>query len=130
VRLLLDTHVFLWATAEPERLNPRTRRLLERRENELLLSAVSAWEIAIKFGLGKLTLPLPPAEYVPSRMALLGLAPLLIDHSHALKVAGLPAHHRDPFDRLLVAQAMLERVALVTADPLLKPYGIKIMWAN
>lgn len=130
MRLLLDTHVFLWATAEPERLNPRTRRLLERRENELLLSAVSAWEIAIKFGLGKLTLPLPPAEYVPSRMALLGLAPLLIDHSHALKVAGLPAHHRDPFDRLLVAQAMLERVALVTADPLLKPYGIKIMWAN
>jgi prevent-host-death family protein len=93
------------------------------------LSAASAWEIAIKVGLGKLKLPEPPARYVPARLAEQGMDALPIDHGHALRVAELPDHHADPFDRLLVAQAQLERMTLMTADPQLLAYEVDTLWA-
>src|SRR5882724_9466747 len=102
--------------AEPERLSARSRRLITNSENELLLSAASAWEIAIKTALGKLRLPEPTAGYVTSRMAEGGIQPLPVLHAHALRVATLPAHHRDPFDRLLIAQAQIEEMPILTAD--------------
>ena len=129
MRLLLDTHVWLWMIAERERFDAETAEMLENAANELLLSAASSWEIAIKYSLGKLTLPAPPAKYVPRQIAKTGVTPLLVEHSHALRVAGLPSHHRDPFDRLLVAQAELEGVTLLTADRKFEPYGIPIEWA-
>lgn len=129
MRLLLDTQVWLWMIAERERFDAETAAVLENSANELLLSAASSWEIAIKHSLGKLTLPAPPARYVPQQIAKTGVTPLLIEHSHALRVADLPAHHRDPFDRLLVAQAELEGVTLLTADRQFEPYGIPIEWA-
>ncbi|HYN83061.1 MAG TPA: type II toxin-antitoxin system VapC family toxin [Gemmatimonadaceae bacterium] len=128
MRLLLDTHVWLWMIAEPERFDVDTAAVLENSANELLLSAASSWEIAIKHSLGKLTLPAPAAKYVPQQIAKTGVTPLLIEHSHALRVAELPSHHRDPFDRLLVAQAELEGVTLMTADRQFEPYGIPIEW--
>ena len=115
--------------AEPERFDAETAGMLENSANELLFSAASSWEIAIKHSLGKLTLPAPPAKYVPDQIAKTGVTPLLVEHSHALRVADLPSHHRDPFDRLLVAQAELEEVTLVTADRQFEPYGIPIEWA-
>ena len=129
MRLLLDTHVWLWMIAEQERFTIETAALLENSSNDLLLSAVSSWEIAIKHSLGKLTLPAPPANYVPQQIARTGVTPLPVEHSHALRVAALPSHHRDPFDRLLVAQAELEGATLLTGDRQFAPYGIQIHWA-
>jgi len=116
VRLLLDTQVWLWMVAAPDRLAPSARAIVTAAENELLFSAASAWEIAIKHALGKLTLPEPPDAFVPRLMAQLGITPLPVLHRHALHVATLPPRHRDPFDRLLVAQAQLEELPILTAD--------------
>ena len=122
MKLLLDTQAWLWMLADPDRLARRARRMIERSDSELYFSAASAWEIAIKWELGKLKLPADPAEYVPSRMAQSGVIPLPIKHAHALQVARLPKHHRDPFDRLLVAQANVEGVPLMTADDAVLAY--------
>jgi len=116
VRLLLDTQVWLWMVAAPDRLAPSARAIVTAAENELLFSAASAWEIAIKHALGKLTTPEPPDVFVPRLMAQLGITPLPVLHRHALHVATLPPRHRDPFDRLLVAQAQLEELPILTAD--------------
>ena len=127
MRILLDTQCWLWMAAAPERLSRRGRRIVEDADNELLLSAASAWEIAIKHALGKLLLPEPPELYVPSRTIALRTVPLAIEHAHALRVATLPSHHRDPFDRLLVAQALIERLPVMTADPVFKRYGVAVL---
>lgn len=126
MRLLLDTHVFLWLQTEPERVGPALPTISDP-GNELLLSAASSWEIAIKHGLGRLDLPEPPANYVPDRMARLGTTPLAVEHSHVLAVADLPPVHRDPFDRLLVAQAQLLGLRLVTADPVFSRYDVDLI---
>jgi PIN domain nuclease of toxin-antitoxin system len=129
VRVLLDTEVWLWMQADPDRLSEAARRIVEPAENELLLSAASSWEIAIKFGLGRLPLPEPPDRYVPDRIRRSGVTPLVVEHAHALAVASLPNHHRDPFDRLLVAQARLEGVPILTADPAFAPYQVEVIGA-
>jgi PIN domain nuclease of toxin-antitoxin system len=114
----------------PERFSARVRGLLEELDTELLFSAASAWEIAIKYALGKLPLPEPPARYVVSRMERGGILALPVEHAHALHAGELPLHHRDPFDRLLVAQAKLESLPLLTADTQLEPYGVELLWAD
>lgn len=129
MRFLLDTQVWLWMLAAPERLSKRSRALLVATEHELLLSAASAWEIAIKHALGKLALPEPPPAYVARLMTQTGVTPLPVYHRHALHVATLPAHHADPFDRLLIAQAQLEDVPLITADKALRRYAIETIAA-
>jgi PIN domain nuclease of toxin-antitoxin system len=115
VTILLDTHCWLWMQAHPERFSSEARSFIEDLGNELLFSAVSSWEIAIEYAIGRLSLPIPPAEYVPDRMATSGVTALPVQHVHALAVAALPQHHRDPFDRLLVAQARVEKIPLLTA---------------
>jgi PIN domain nuclease of toxin-antitoxin system len=124
---LLDTHVWLWLQTTPERLGDEVSELLADRTNTLLLSAASGWEIAIKYRLGKLPLPVPPAEYVPDRMRLSGVTPLPIEHTQALRVAELPDHHSDPFDRLLVAQAQELAIPIVTADHQLSAYSVNLV---
>lgn len=121
MRVLLDTHVFLWLQTEPERLGEHLP-LVEDRRTELLLSAASSWEIAIKHAIGKLPLPEPPERYVPERIRAIGAQPLPVEHSDALAVASLPPLHRDPFDRLLVAQAAAYDLTLLTADPAVDRY--------
>jgi PIN domain nuclease of toxin-antitoxin system len=129
VRVLLDTKVWLWMRAAPERLRPRTRRLLEDQGTELLFSTASAWEIAIKWASDKLQLPEPPAECVTARLAEDDIRVLPVELAHALRVSSLPHHHRDPFDRLLVAQALIEDLRLLTADPQLARYGVRVLKA-
>lgn len=126
MRLLLDTHVILWAAVEPERLGDMSS-VLEDADNELLISAASSWEIAIKYGLGKLALPESPKRYVPHVLRELDATPVTIEHAHALTVAELPHHHRDPFDRLLIAQAQLLQVPIVTADDVLDSYDVDVL---
>lgn len=129
MRVLLDTHVWLWMLAAPERLSKKGRSIVIAADNELVLSAASTWEIAIKFALGKLRLPETPQAYVPRLMARTGVTPLPVHARHTLQVATLPAHHRDPFDRLLVAQAQLEDLPILTADTSFRPYDVKTVRA-
>ena len=123
MRVLLDTHIFLWLNSEPKRLGEHLSMLQDER-TDLLVSAASSWEIAIKFTLGRLNLPEPPARYVPDRMRRLQATAVSIDHDHALEVAVLPPIHRDPFDRILLAQAGRLRVPLLTADKTVDSYPI------
>jgi PIN domain nuclease of toxin-antitoxin system len=111
----------------PERLSRRGHAVVTAPDNELLLSAGSAWEIAIKHALGKLTTPEPPDVFVPRLMTRLGITPLPVLHRHALHVATLPPRHRDPFDRLLVAQAQLEGLPILTADRGLGLYDVDVL---
>ena len=129
MRILLDTQCFLWMHLDPSRLSAKALRLIRKTENDLLLSSVSVWEIVIRHGLGKLRLPEPPDRYVPSRMAHASVQAMPIEHAHVLRVGSLPPHHRDPFDRLLVAQAQIERVAILTSDPQLEAYDVVIVRA-
>lgn len=123
MNLLLDTHIFLWLQTDPERLGEHLPIVADER-NKLLLSAASSWEIAVKYQLGKLPLPEAPERYVPGRMRAIGAEALAIEHPHALAVARLPPLHRDPFDRLLVAQAELLGLTIVTADSAIAEYPI------
>ena len=128
-RYLVDTQVWLWLQAEPERVDPSLLARLSDSAHELLLSAASSWEIAIKHARGRLELPAPPERYVPDRMRASGTTALAIEHAHTLRVASLPPHHRDPIDRMLVAQAQTLGIAIVTADDAFTPYDVEVLRA-
>lgn len=123
-RLLLDTHVFLWWRGEPSRLTSEVRSRIAAADI-VFVSAASAWEAAIKISLGRLDLP----DTIEAGVTASGFEKLLITFSHAERAAGLPPHHRDPFDRMLVAQAQAEGLTLVTHDRLLQTYDVEIFWA-
>ena len=127
MRLLLDTHVFLWAAGEPEELAEPARSAIADTENEVYVSTAVAWEITIKTALGKLKVPGGPATWFPARIRALGFDGLPILPEHALAVGALPDLHRDPFDRILVAQAQLEGMQLVTRDPEIQKYPVKFL---
>ena len=128
--ILIDTHVWLWLNGAVERLSPGILDLLSSPSAEVYLSAVSAWEIGIKVSTGKLALPMAPEQYIPLRMVDNGVRPLPTQHQHALRAAALPLFHKDPFDRLLVAQAQVEKLKLVTVDRHLADYDVEILWAD
>jgi len=123
LKLLLDTHAALWFLAADERLSENARRHLTDESNQVLLSAAVVWEVAIKRALGKLTVP---DEYL-SLLLDAGVTPLAVSLAHAAGVEHLPAHHRDPFDRMLVSQATIEGAAIVSNDEALRPYGVTIV---
>ena len=122
MRLLLDTHILLWCLAGDRRLDGRTRRMIENSANTVLFSAASIWEIAIKAALGRMDFGVRPAEIAVAARTT-GFGELPVGADAAALVADLPHHHRDPFDRLLVAQAMSETIRLITADPALLAYS-------
>lgn len=124
MRVLLDTQAWLWMLTAPERLSREGRDLIEADETQLLLSAASAWEITVKHAIGKLRLPEPPAQFVPSRLEATGVRPLAIEPVHVLHAAQLAPHHRDPFDRVIIAQARVERLPILTADPIFDLYPV------
>ena len=127
---LLDTGVWLWSVWEPARMSRPARDIMADATQEIYLSAVTSWEVAIKTASGRLQIPEPPATYVPSRMVMQGLRPLPISHQHALAVFGLPMHHRDPFDRLLIAQAVVENMIVLTADGEFRKYDMPLLWCG
>lgn len=128
MRALLDTHTFLWWITDDPRLSPRVRKIIGDGENELFLSAASGWEMAIKAKLGRLKLPDNLERFIPEQLALNAIRSLPIQMSHALHVYTLPDYHRDPFDRLLVAQSRLEGLPILTADPQIAQYPVKTIW--
>jgi PIN domain nuclease of toxin-antitoxin system len=123
-RVLLDTNAWLWMASNDSRLGPMARNLIADLETELVLSAVSAWEISIKWALGKLPLPVPPEQFVEITVRDGGLKRLSIDFDHVLGVAKLPPIHHDPFDRLLIAQSFATNLPLVTGDDTISRYGV------
>lgn len=128
MKLLLDTCSFLWLLADAPELSETARRLIRDPGNDVFLSAASAWEIAIKHGLGKLPLPAPPERFVPAQREYHGVTPLDLDEESVLHVHRLPALHRDPFDRAIVCQAIVHGLAVLTPDPLISQYPIRCLW--
>ena len=128
MRLLLDTATFIWMAEGHAKLSASARSLIADASNELFLSAASAWEIAVKHGLGRLDLRVPPDEYVWQQRQLHRIESLPIDEAAALQSAKLPDVHRDPFDRILVSQAILGGMAIVTPDRLIKMYPVRTVW--
>lgn len=125
---LLDTGVFLWSMGSADRLSAQAREILAEPNNQLFLSSASSWEISIKWSIGKLRLPEAPSSYVPKRLASQAIQALQITHLHALTTAELPRHHDDPFDRMLIAQAVVEDMILMTADRLFEKYTVQTLW--
>lgn len=131
MRLLIDTHTFLWFVEGDPQLSAGARRLLEEADNEIWLSLASIWEMAIKFSIGKLTLLDREgsfAEHLADLIESNGIAILPVTLPRVLLVATLPLHHRDPFDRLLVAQSLTDGMPLVSADTILDAYGVRRLW--
>jgi len=128
MRLLVDTHALLWAVDNPSRLSAPAAAALRDPTNRLLIGAGTVWEISIKAGLGKLALSLPFRQWMERAIADLGLAILPMTVEYADRQATLPHHHRDPFDRFLVAQALTDAIPIVTADAQLDAYGVVRIW--
>ena len=128
MRLLLDTHSFLWFVSGNPQISSSARMLIEDVSNQPFLSVASLWEMAIKMSLGKLSLGQPFETLIPQQLSLNGIALLGITISHTAVVARLPFHHRDPFDRLLVAQAMTEQMSIVSGDTAFDAYAVTRLW--
>jgi PIN domain nuclease of toxin-antitoxin system len=128
MKLLLDTHAFIWWDNEPAKLSPRVLALCQDRANTVLLSVASVWEMQIKFQLGKLKLGLPLAEMIASQKRINNIRMLPIILAHVLALQDLPTHHKDPFDRLLIAQANVEGAIFVSGDSILAKYPVKLLW--
>jgi PIN domain nuclease of toxin-antitoxin system len=127
VRLLLDTHIFMWWAEEPARLTPTALAALEDQANELILSAASVWEMQIKDQIGKLTLNQALPSLINSQRQTNGLQILAIELAHVLALQNLPLHHKDPFDRLIIAQAIVEDMTVVSADTKFSSYSVKLL---
>lgn len=127
MNLLLDTHIFLWSAIQPTKLSDSIRQVLEDPANLLFLSAASVWEMQIKTQIGKLQLSLPVEEFVPIQRGFNNILALPIFERHIWALETLPLHHKDPFDRLLMAQAVTEQYQLVTADPIFARYEVPLL---
>lgn len=128
MRALLDTHAFLWWVTDDVRLSPQARDTIDDGRNELYFSAASGWEIAIKARLGRLDVPADLERFMADQISENGFRTLAIELSHALRVYGLEDHHRDPFDRMLVAQGQVEGLPIISRDDVLAAYGAELIW--
>ncbi|MGC7846518.1 type II toxin-antitoxin system VapC family toxin [Desulforudis sp. 1088] len=128
MRVLLDTHAFLWWIADDPRLSSKARSIISNGNNTLFLSAASGWEMTIKTRLGKLELPDDFKEFIAEQLVINGIDSLPVQMRHALHIHTLPPLHQDPFDRMLIAQAQLEDLPILTADPQIAQYRVEVLW--
>ncbi len=128
MRILLDTCTFLWIITDDARLSAKAKALFVASENEVFLSVASTWEIAVKFKLGKLPLPLPPTKYIPQKREQHEIDSLMLTEQATLYLPKLPELHRDPFDRILICQAIVEGLCLLTPDELIIQYPVNSEW--
>ena len=128
MRVLLDTHTLIWFVLDSPQLNVRIKRLIEDENNEKLLSIASVWEMAIKQNIGKLSFGLPFKEFVEQQLNLNSINLLNINLDHIDVISTLPQHHRDPFDRLIIAQAMVEKIPIISVDEAFDAYSIQRLW--
>ena len=130
MKYLLDTMVWLWSRGPAEKIGDAGRQVLEDSTSEIYLSVASSWEIAIKARLGKYRLPDSPERYVPRKLGQQGIRSLAVTLDHSLKVFSLPLYHHDPFDHLLMAQAVLERMVILTSDRIFAKYPVDVLWCG
>jgi PIN domain nuclease of toxin-antitoxin system len=130
MKYLLDTVVWLWSVGPTDKIGQAGLDVLANGEAEVYFSAASAWEVAIKTQLGKFTLTEPLGTYIPKRLSAQGIRSLSITQNHAVKVYDLSSHHHDPFDRLLIAQAILEDMTILTADRAFAKYPVEVLWCG
>ena len=128
MKLLLDTCAFLWLSGQPDRLSPSAAHAINDESNDLLLSDVTVWEIVLKYRVGKLPLPVAPREWIPEQIAFFNLQTLQLDHEAIFRAGELAAPHRDPFDRLLAAQALVGELHFVTSDRVFDDLGVSRCW--
>ena len=128
MRILLDSCTFLWIATDSPDLSPEARRRFQDPDNEVLLSAASEWEIAVKHALGRIPLPRPPESLIPELRKKHGIDPLPVDEESALHLSKLPDLHKDPFDRMLVCQAIVNGLVILTPDPLISRYPVRTAW--
>lgn len=128
MKILLDTHAFIWWDSDPAKLSPNALTLIRDQSNALLFSVASAWEMQIKLQLGKLKLTLPLAEIIEGQERANNIQLLPVVLEHVLELANLPRHHKDPFDRLLIAQGIVEGAAIVSNDPEFPKYPVRVLW--
>ena len=128
MKLLLDTHTFLWWITDDPQLSTKARELIGDGHNILYWSAASSWEVSIKYAFGRMPLPEAPEQFLPAEIEKNRLESLPIIDAHAFQAGQLPHHHRDPFDRMLVAQAQVESLALLSNDQQLNHYDVEIRW--
>lgn len=128
LRLLLDTCAWIWLVSEPARLGAEVARAIDDPSSEIHLSDSSVWELCLKWQAGKIQLPQPPSLWVEEQSRTWGVKALSIERRHLYRVSELPAHHRDPFDRLLIAQAIEERLILATPDANFRSYPVAVLW--
>jgi len=128
MRLLLDTHAFIWYTTDSSRLTATGRSLIDNGENDILLSTASVWEMAIKHSIGRLTFSMPFMEFIKQQIAVNRIDILEITFDHIEVVASLPLHHRDPFDRLIIAQSMAQQIPILSLDAIFDAYAIARVW--
>ena len=127
MKILLDTCEFLWLVSGDTKLSASVAAAVRDPQNQVFLSAVSFWEISIKYSLGKLPLPQPPAQFIPLQREKHFIAPLVLDEASVAQLSGLPALHRDPFDRMLVCQALAHGLMLASSDPLVRQYPVTVL---
>lgn len=128
MKILIDTHAFLWWVADDPQLSLKAKEIISNPDNEIYFSVVSAWEITIKVGTGKLSLSEPPEIYIPSRIASNQFEILPVQMTHILRINSLPNSHKDPFDRLLIAQSLVEDLLLMTLDSAIIQYPVTTIW--
>jgi len=128
MKLLLDTHTFLWWTTDDPQLSATAQELIGNSRNTLYWSAASSWEVSIKYELGRLPLPDAPEQFLPAELGRNRIESLPIVDVHTFLAGGLPRHHRDPFDRMLVAQAQIETFGLITNDTNIRRYEVDVYW--
>ena len=126
MKVLIDPNVFLWGIQHEERLSPRVRTLLPA--SDVWISVASLWEIITKVQIGKLTLPTPVGDYLSAKLRANGVLVLPISVDHVKRLEGLPLHHRDPFDRILIAQSLEEKLPIITSDPWFARYPVQVIW--
>ncbi len=130
MKYLLDTHTFIWWILDTPKLSDLAKNIISDKENSLFLSSASAWEIVIKSSIGKLSLPESPKEFIRKQLHLNSIKPLNLTFDHTFELIKLPMIHKDPFDRILVAQANSENLTIITDDPLIKQYEVKVLTAK
>ncbi|AFZ55208.1 type II toxin-antitoxin system VapC family toxin [Cyanobacterium aponinum] len=128
MNILLDTHCWLWWLVEPEKLSQTAMATIQNNQNKLYLSVASIWEIGIKYKLGKLDLPISPEILIPQQMQIDKISSLSISVAHALNASILPSYHKDPFDRMLIAQSQLESMTIISNDSMFNSYNVQVLW--
>lgn len=128
MKYLIDTHIFLWMISSPEKLSLKVTKIIENKNNILFLSVASCWEVVIKYMIKKLTLPESPDIYIPKQVKENSITFLSIDYRYTLNILNIPEHHKDPFDRIIISQSIIDNIPIISKDSVFDLYDVQVIW--